>query len=250
MAGRGAPPARAGRGMGGTGGTRHGTLLGDFSGFCRATRGVPPARMSAQDEAGASSAEEKSAYTYAPYTGGNAIVSAYWVERYERDAARYWDLFYRRNADHFFKDRHYLPAEWSELRPGGATPSGSGGNETATGDDDADGTDGVVSESRAALLAGKAGCAEAQPRVLLEAGCGVGNTLFPLMRLDSTLCVYALDFSSTAVSLVRAHPLAASGRLTAAVGDLTTGAPPAYVCQLAPHGLTRAARRCATSRAA
>ena len=72
--------------------------------------------MSAQDEAGASSAEEKPAYTYAPYTGGNAIVSAYWVERYERDAARYWDLFYRRNADHFFKDRHYLEEEWPQLK--------------------------------------------------------------------------------------------------------------------------------------
>ena len=29
---------------------------------------------------------------------------------YERDAQRSWDLFYRRNGDRFFHDRHYLHA--------------------------------------------------------------------------------------------------------------------------------------------
>ena len=46
---------------------------------------------------------------YAPYTSAESpVVPDYWVQRYEHEAARYWDRFYTRNADRFFKDRHYL----------------------------------------------------------------------------------------------------------------------------------------------
>ena len=48
---------------------------------------------------------------YAPYTTSADMVSSYWVSRYEREAARNWDLFYTRNRDRFFKDRHCLQAE-------------------------------------------------------------------------------------------------------------------------------------------
>ncbi len=33
-------------------------------------------------------------------------LSAFWREKYEREARKSWDLFYRRNAGNFFKDRH------------------------------------------------------------------------------------------------------------------------------------------------
>ncbi|CAN0369335.1 unnamed protein product, partial [Hapterophycus canaliculatus] len=33
-------------------------------------------------------------------------VSKFWREKYEREARKSWDLFYRRNAGNFFKDRH------------------------------------------------------------------------------------------------------------------------------------------------
>lgn len=40
---------------------------------------------------------------------------------YEAHAGRYWDLFYKRNEDRFFKDRHYLDKEWPQLAAGPAT---------------------------------------------------------------------------------------------------------------------------------
>lgn len=37
------------------------------------------------------------------------------ADKYENNAGRYWDLFYKRNADKFFKDRHYFDKEFPEL---------------------------------------------------------------------------------------------------------------------------------------
>ena len=41
--------------------------------------------------------------------------------KYEKEAQRYWDLFYKKNQEKFFKDRHYLFREFPELTP----PEGS-----------------------------------------------------------------------------------------------------------------------------
>jgi methyltransferase-like protein 6 len=39
----------------------------------------------------------------------------------EREAARLWDKFYRRNGDRFFKDRHYFEREFPFLTQPGIT---------------------------------------------------------------------------------------------------------------------------------
>ncbi|GFR51588.1 hypothetical protein Agub_g14009, partial [Astrephomene gubernaculifera] len=107
-------------------------------------------------------------------------VPAHLADRYEVQAGRYWDLFYRRNTTKFFKDRHYLHKEFPDLVAGPAT--------------------------------------------LLEVGCGVGNTVFPLHELNPQLRIYCCDFAPSAIELVRQNPLygASGGAVNAFVADITS----------------------------
>lgn len=37
------------------------------------------------------------------------------IKRLEIDARRNWDIFYKQNTTNFYKDRHYLAREFTEL---------------------------------------------------------------------------------------------------------------------------------------
>lgn len=89
----------------------------------------------------------------------------------EKEAKKNWDLFYKRNTDHFFKDRHWLTREFPELL------QESSSKDVCVGDK--------------------------QPLTLLEAGCGVGNAVIPLLEENSNLYVYACDFSPRAIELIK-----------------------------------------------
>lgn len=57
---------------------------------------------------------------------------------------------------------------------------------------------------------------------ILEVGCGVGNTVYPLLEVcRPETVIYACDFSATAVDLVRSHPMYDPKRVRAFVADLT-----------------------------
>ncbi|XP_062159706.1 uncharacterized protein LOC133867048 [Alnus glutinosa] len=107
------------------------------------------------------------------------VISPFWREKYEREAKKYWDIFYKRHQDRFFKDRHYLDKEW------GHHFSGSAG------------------------------------KVILEVGCGAGNTIFPLLATYPDVFVYACDFSPRAVNLVKMHKDFKESRVSAFACDLT-----------------------------
>ncbi|OAQ24418.1 methyltransferase [Linnemannia elongata AG-77] len=89
------------------------------------------------------------------------------VETYHAEAAENWNKFYTKNENKFFKDRHWLRIEFPELFD-------------------------MIE-------------AEAGEKNVMEIGCGAGNTMFPLIieSKNPKLFVYACDFSSTAVDVVK-----------------------------------------------
>ena len=107
--------------------------------------------------------------------GDNVLVSDYKRHKFEKEAKKNWDLFYKRNSTHFFKDRHWITREFPELLE---APSGV--------------MEGALEPNRRT--------------VLLEAGCGVGNTVFPLLAERKDLFVYACDFSTKAIELLQVYP--------------------------------------------
>ncbi|KAG9345103.1 hypothetical protein JZ751_009644 [Albula glossodonta] len=109
------------------------------------------------------------------------LVSQFKQQKLEKEAQKNWDLFYKRNTTKFFKDRHWTTREFEELKA----------------------------------------CRkfEAQKLVLLEAGCGVGNCIFPLLEEDDNIFVYACDFSPRAVEFE--NPLYCPERCKAFQCDLT-----------------------------
>ncbi|ORY74807.1 S-adenosyl-L-methionine-dependent methyltransferase [Protomyces lactucae-debilis] len=85
-------------------------------------------------------------------------------------AASHWDTFYKQHDEQFFKDRKWIQLEFPEL----------------------------------------IACTEADagPLVIADIGCAVGNTLFPLLRINENpqLRIHALDFSAEAIEIVKRHP--------------------------------------------
>ncbi|KAM3873518.1 tRNA N(3)-cytidine methyltransferase METTL6 [Diretmus argenteus] len=116
-------------------------------------------------------------------SGDRVLVSDFKQMKLEKEAQKNWDLFYKRNTTNFFKDRHWTTREFEELEA----------------------------------------CREfaSQKLVLLEAGCGVGNCLFPLLEDDLNLFVYACDFSPRAVDFVKQNALYCPERCSAFQCDLT-----------------------------
>ncbi|XP_030591746.1 LOW QUALITY PROTEIN: tRNA N(3)-cytidine methyltransferase METTL2 [Archocentrus centrarchus] len=125
-------------------------------------------------------------------------------EEYNSRANEYWNEFYTIHENRFFKDRHWLFTEFPEL-----APQCSLNHESHP---DASGTEESQEQSR-----------EHATYRILEVGCGVGNTVFPILKTnnDPGLFVYCCDFSSTAVELVKSHPEYDPGRCYAFVHDLS-----------------------------
>lgn len=116
-------------------------------------------------------------------------ISGYWKNQYETKAGTFWHKFYKRNADHFYKDRHYLHLVFPELLGGSA--------QTDT--------------------------TESIPLHLLEVGCGVGNAVLPLIEINPNIHVVAMDFARSAIEILNKHPFVVS------CFDEDIAGPPTYV---------------------
>lgn len=109
----------------------------------------------------------------------SVLVCDFKRKKLEHEAKKNWDLFYKRNSTHFFKDRHWITREFSELFQTLSEPENV-----------SEGCGGVIEDT-------------GRVRVCLEAGCGVGNTVFPLMEENKHMFVYACDFSPRAIDLLK-----------------------------------------------
>ncbi|TYI85648.1 hypothetical protein E1A91_D04G010500v1 [Gossypium mustelinum] len=105
------------------------------------------------------------------------------AEYYQKNATKFWDNFYKRHKNKFFKDRHYLEKDWGQYFS-----------------DDAN---------------------SANVKVLLEVGCGAGNTIFPLIAAYPELYVQACDISPHAIALVKSHAEFKEDRVNAFLCDVT-----------------------------
>lgn len=105
------------------------------------------------------------------------------IETFERDADKYWDAFYNIHQNKFFKDRHWLFTEFPELAPGYEAPE-------RVKDETPQTNTGMI------------------PNTIFEIGCGVGNTVFPILQYNkaSDLKVYCSDFSSNAIEILKSAP--------------------------------------------
>lgn len=88
------------------------------------------------------------------------------IEKYENEASNFWNEFYTIHQNKFFKDRHWLFTEFPEL---------------------------------------KASHSNADHFNIFEIGCGVGNTIFPILQYnnDINLRVFGCDFSLRAIDILR-----------------------------------------------
>lgn len=107
-------------------------------------------------------------------------------------ANEHWNKFYTKHEEGFFKDRKWINLEFPEL---------------------------------IACTASDAGC-----KVIADLGCAVGNTVYPLLRLNKNpnLRIHALDFSSEAIDIVRHSSEYDDKIVTAQVWDIADpdGPPP------------------------
>jgi len=104
-------------------------------------------------------------------------------KKYDLNANEYWNEFYTKNTNKFFKDRHWLRTEFPELFE-------IKGNE---------------------------------PFKIFEIGCGAGNTVFPILEESENpnLFIYAADFSKVAVDIVKSNPNYNNKNCKAFVYDIT-----------------------------
>eukprot|EP01134_Creolimax_fragrantissima_P004607 CFRG4607T1 len=107
-------------------------------------------------------------------------------ETYEREAGKNWDEFYGRHNNKFFKDRQWLYTEFPELFQ--------------------------ISQERVD---------NGDKLRVLEVGCGVGNTVFPLLQTNPECFVYACDISQTAVSILKDHERYDDSRCLGFVCDIS-----------------------------
>ena len=101
------------------------------------------------------------------------------TEDYEENADSYWNDFYAQHQNRFFKDRHWLFTEFPELAP---SPPAVAANIPPQTDNITASPAGQLSDDAANVEQSFPG--ERASTRMLEVGCGVGNTMIPILRTN------------------------------------------------------------------
>jgi len=115
-------------------------------------------------------------YSYYYVTDFNYVLV--FADDYEENADRYWNDFYAQHQNRFFKDRHWLFTEFPELAP---LPAAAALNVPPT-DNAADLSDVQLCDDVASVEESFPG--ERASTRILEVGCGVGNTVIPILQTN------------------------------------------------------------------
>ncbi|XP_053454052.1 tRNA N(3)-methylcytidine methyltransferase METTL8, mitochondrial isoform X2 [Nycticebus coucang] len=176
--------------------------------------------------------------------------------KYENDASKYWDTFYKIHKNKFFKDRNWLLREFPEILPVDQETKEKVGEsswdhlETKTAycssrmhcstmpeekyhckksSGPSDGKSNLDSEHRKGALKTELFPGSNATFRILEVGCGAGNSVFPILNTLRNIpesFLYCCDFASGAVELVKSHSSYRAAQCSAFVHDICDGGLP------------------------
>ncbi|XP_074550209.1 tRNA N(3)-cytidine methyltransferase METTL8, mitochondrial isoform X3 [Halichoeres trimaculatus] len=144
--------------------------------------------------------------------------------KFTTEAFQYWDKFYETHHNKFFKDRKWLFLEFPELLPPDARdqipnahPTGSSTDSETRHQHDKTSPNYLRTEASnyqepchgaPAVRKETAFPGQCASFRILEVGCGVGNSVFPIVNSirDADAFLYCCDFSPCAIQLVKDHP--------------------------------------------
>ncbi|XP_064080789.1 tRNA N(3)-methylcytidine methyltransferase Mettl2-like isoform X1 [Macrobrachium nipponense] len=174
------------------------------------------------------------------------------IKKLDQEAAAHWDAFYDIHQNRFFKDRNWLFTEFPELAQTYCVPSNSSevssisesqceeklsevkntindtkAERTSVSEEDVKpsgsvAVDGEVINQSLVNDSDESFPGERAKLRILEVGCGVGNTIFPILKTNNSkeIFVYGCDFSSQAVDIVKASEDYEKDRCFAFVCDI------------------------------
>ncbi|KAJ2106845.1 hypothetical protein IW146_007597, partial [Coemansia sp. RSA 922] len=141
-------------------------------------------------------------------------------DSYNAKPASFWNSFYENNKNKFFKDRHWLRVEFSELFEWTNMRTSAKGEQSQSEPN----CEATLSLTPPVASATASTTATTDKFNIMEVGCGAGNAVFPLLAdiYDPRLFVYACDYSKTAVDVVKSTEAYDESRCKAFVWDLSS----------------------------